>query len=267
MRGKRLAAVAVVAGALGAGTAVVAVGGVNVSTDGGASLSCPGGMSRLSHVFDENASIFPGDPAPSIRIAATIETDGFLVEEVTTGVHTGTHLDAPGHFILGGRTVDDLLASELVWPAYVIDVRSRMRGTPADGFQLTVNDIRQYERRNGRIPSGAMVIIQTGFDRLYGTEAYLGDAPGFAGDTVDWLVANRDIGGVGSDTFGPDATSDANFDATFSILEADRVALPGLANLDSLSISNDIIMTGAVRLANGSGYQVDPLACHGTRDR
>lgn len=266
MRGKRLAAVAVVAGALGAGTAVVAGGGLRIDTRG-ASLQCSNGMSRLSHVFDENASVFPGDPAPSIRIAATIEENGFLVEEVTTGVHTSTHIDAPGHFILGGRTVDELLASELVWPAYVIDVRDRMTGTDADGFQLTVADIRQYERRNGRIPNGAMVILQTGFEEFYGTEAYLGAAPGFAGDTVDWMVANRNVGGVGSDTFGPDATSDALFDATYSILEADRVALPGLANLDSLSISNDIVMTGAVRLRDGSGYQVDPLACHGRSDR
>jgi kynurenine formamidase len=267
MMSKRFVAVAVVAGALGAGSAVLATGGFRVDTDGGASIRCPGGMSRLSHVFDENASIFPGDPAPSIRIAATIEADGYLVEEVTTGVHTGTHLDAPGHFILDGRTVDDLLAEELVWPAYVIDVRDRMTGTSADGFQLEVSDIRAYERANGRIPTGAMVIIQTGFDQLYGTEVYLGDTPGFSGDAVQWMVDRRDVGGIGSDTFGPDATSDLDFAATYTILDNDRVALPGLANLDSLSVSNDIIVTGAVRLADGSGYQVDPIACHGRRDR
>jgi kynurenine formamidase len=265
VNGRGLVAVAVAFAALGAGS-VAAYAGFRISTDGGAEIRCPRGMSRLSHVFDESASVFPGDPAPIIDIAATIEENGFLVENVSTGTHTSTHIDAPGHFIAGGRTVDELLATDLVWPAYVIDVRDRMTGTDADGFQLSVAEIRAYERANGRIPRGAMVIIQTGFEEFFGTEAYLGAAPGFAGDTVDWMVANRDIGGIGSDTFGPDATSDALFDATFSILEADRVALPGLNNLDSLSTRNDIIITGAVRLADGSGYQVDPLACHGRPD-
>ncbi len=230
---------------------------------GGAKLDCPRGVVRLGHVFDETASVFPGDPSPHITLAATIEANGFLVEEVTTGTHTGTHLDAPGHFIAGGRTVDQLAASELVWPVYVIDVRQRMATTADDGFQLSVADIRAYERQNGKINKGAMVVIRTGFDAFFRTPAFLDAAPGFSGEAVQWMVDNRNIGGIGSDTFGPDATSDADFSATYTILNNNRVALPGLNNLESLQVKGDIMMAPTVALKNGSGYQTDPLGCLG----
>lgn len=249
--------------ALGFAEMAVALSSCDLEGHGTAAVvQCPGGMSRLGHVFDEGASVFPGDPSPHIELATTIPVDGFQVELVTTGAHTGTHLDAPGHFIEGGRTVDQLEASEFVWPAYVIDVQDRMATETDDGFQLTQADIEAYEADNGRIPRGAMVILRTGFDEFYGTPAFLDPAPGFAGDAVQWMVDNREIGGIGSDTFGPDATSDADFSATFTILNNDRVALPTLDNLDSLAITGDIVMAPTVALGNGSGYQNDPLACH-----
>ncbi len=250
-------------GAIAAGLGVRFNGG----DGGGARLDCPRGMARLGHVFDVNASVFPGDPAPSISIVANIPENGFQVEEVKTGVHTGTHIDAPGHFIEGARTIDDLAATEFVWPAYVIDVRARMATTADDGFELTVDDIRAYERQNGKIAKGSMVIIRTGFDQYFRTPAFLGAAPGFSGDAVNWMVSNRQIGGVGSDTFGPDATSDAGFNATYNILAANKVALPGLNNLGALQIKGDLIIASAVALRDGSGYQTDPLACLGQESR
>lgn len=218
-------------------------------------------MTRLSHVFDENASVFPGDPPPEIEIVFTVPDDGFLVEVVKTGTHTSTHIDTPIHFIEGGRSVDELAAEELVWPAYVIDVRDRI-ASEGPNFQLSSDDIRRYEQTVGRVPRRAMVIIQTGFDAKFGTPAYLDDVPGFSGEAVQWLFDRRQISGVGSDTLGPDASNDPDFNATFTALANDGVALPGLNNVDSLNRNGDIIITGAVRLAGGSGYQVDPLACH-----
>jgi len=261
-----LAATAVVAGAAGAAGARF---GFEVRGSGGggagASLRCDGGMTRLSHVLFEGASVFDGDPIPTVEVVADIEPDGFRVELVSTGTHTGTHIDAPGHFRAGGRTVDELEAEELVWPAYVIDVRNRMAGPGPDDFQLTVDDIRQVERRQGRIPTGALVIIQTGFDARFGTPAYDEPVPGFAGDTVQWLFDERHIGGIGSDTYGPDATSDELFSATDTALANDGIAMPGINNLDSLNRTGDIVIAGVVPLKDGSGYQIDPLACHGRK--
>ena len=222
------------------------------------------GMSHLSHVFSESANTFPGDPETDFEIVTTVEVDGFQVERVTFGSHTSTHLDAPFHFLGGdARTVDDLRADEFVFPAYVIDVRGRIAGPSDDDFQLSVADVKAYERRNGRIPQGALVIIRTGWDAKFGTPAYDDPAPGFAGATVQWMVDQRGIDAVGSDTYGPDASSDPLFDATYTILANDRVAIPGLDNLGSLNTTGDIVIASPIRLEDGSGFQVAPLACHG----
>jgi kynurenine formamidase len=256
----------------------VAAAGIGIKVKGnGAAVSCNGGMSHLSHVFDENASVFPGDPAPQIDVIFTVDPDGFLLEEVTSGTHTGTHFDAPGHFIEGGRTVDELAPEEFVWPAYVVDVRDRIASEGGD-FQLSIEDIEAYEKQHGKIERGSMVVIQTGWDSKFGIDGFDADgnvlddyvddlAPGFSGAAVQWMFDERKVRGVGSDTLGPDAYTDELFDATFTALLNDGVALPGLNNLDSLAVKGDVIIAPAVRLADGSGYQVNALGCLGGGER
>ncbi len=248
------------AGAVGASHAFRVDGG----DKGRAEIMCAGGLSSLSHVLNESASIFEGDPETEITVFDFRDDPdlGYMIEKVTLATHTGTHLDAPGHFIPGGRLVDELTPDELIMPAYVIDVRDRMAAEEDDAFQLTSQDIRDYERRNGRIERGSMVIIQTGLETAFGTDDYFADAPGFSAEAVQWLVDRRRVGGIGSDSFGPDATSDELFDATYTILFNDRVALPGLANLDSMNTKGDIIIISPIKLEDGSGYQVNPVACH-----
>jgi kynurenine formamidase len=250
------------------------------SGSGSAVVACLGGMTRLGHPFDEAASVFPADPAIHISQEYTIAEDFFLVEDIDTGAHAGTHLDAPGHFIEGGRTVDDLAADEFVWPAYKIDVR----GMTLVNNQLSISDIRAFERRNGRIKAGSLVIIQTGAEEFFGLDgagdSYAVDADdnaanvddlfdfdnaGFSGEAVQWLFDNRGIDGVGSDAYGPDAANDADFSATFTALDNDGVALVAIANLDSVSVNGDVIMAPTLNLTDGSGFSNDPVACHGRR--
>lgn len=243
---------------------------------GGAALRCPGGMTRLGHEFNEQMSVFPGDPAIHISDEYTIPVDFFLVEDIDTGAHAGTHLDAPGHFIDGGRTVDELDASEFVWPVYKIDVRGE---TFTDNF-VEVDDIRAYERQFGRIRKGSLVVLQTGAEEFFGAEVVAVDADdnadnvddlfdfvnaGFSAEAVQWMFDKRKIDGVGSDAYGPDAATDVDFSATFTTLDNDGVALVAIANLDSVAPRGDIIIATTIALSDGSGFTTDPIACHGRR--
>lgn len=240
-------------------------------------LKCPGGMSRLGHEFNENMTIFAGDPAIHISDEYTVAEDFFLVEDIDTGSHAGTHLDAPGHFIEGGRTVDELRADEFVWPAYKIDVRDMEF---VDGL-VQKSDIRDYEREHGRIKTGSLVILQTGAEQFWGAETVANDTddnstniddffdfenPGFSGDAINWLFSARKIDGVGSDAYGPDAYSDGDFLATYNTLFNDGVALVAIKNLDSVSVRGDLIMAPTIALSDGSGFTTDPIACHGGSD-
>lgn len=245
---------------------------------GRAVVKCLGGMTRLGHALDENTSVFPFDPAIHIDLEYTVAGDGFRVEDIDTGAHAGTHLDVPSHFIEGARSIDQLSAEEFVWPAYKIDVRNMV----FNNDQVEKSDIRDYERDHGRIRPGSLVILQTGAEEFFGLDG-AGDSrvvdadgnaqnvddlfdfenAGFSGAAVQWMFDNRDIAGVGSDAYGPDAATDVNFDATFTTLDNDGVALVAIANLDSVSVRGDVIMAPAPNLTDGSGFSVDPLACHG----
>ncbi len=226
-----------------------------------ARLSCPGGMVRLGQPFSEAASVFPEDPAPQIDVIADYASAGFLLEQVTTGTHTGTHLSAPAHFIAGAPTVDDLPAEDFAWPAYVIDVRSRTATTPK--FQITKDDIRAYEKANGQIPKGALVILFTGFGDKFATPAYFNPAPGFSADAVNWLFSNRRIKGVGSDTFGPDASDDTDFAASTAVYSNGGITIENMRRLDQLHVRGDILIAPTTQLLDGSGFQTDPLGCRG----
>ncbi|MDH5519050.1 MAG: cyclase family protein [Acidimicrobiia bacterium] len=269
-----LAAALVIVGSLG----VAAAAGTGVFTRGAgpnpAMLRCPGGMSRLGHEFNEQMSLFAFDPAVRISDEYTVAEDFFLVEDIDTGSHAGTHLDVPAHFIGEGRTVDELAASEFVWPVYKIDVRGR---TFADNF-VEIADIKAYEAEHGKIPAGGLVVLQTGAEEFWGAEEVVIDEegnsanvddffdfenPGFSGVAVQWLFDERGIDGVGSDAYGPDAFGDELFDATFTTLANDGVALVALANLDSINVRGDIILAPTIALSDGSGFTTDPLACHG----
>ncbi|MGH1488456.1 MAG: cyclase family protein [Acidimicrobiales bacterium] len=277
---KKLGAAGVVVMMLSAaGVAGAAVNSIRTRGSGSgpvASMTCPGGMSRLGHPFAEDMTVFEFDPAVHISNEYTVDPHGFLVEDIDMGSHAGTHLDAPAHFIEDGRTVDELMADEFIWPVYKIDVREM---DLTDGL-LEWSDIRTYERKHGKIAKGSLVVLRTGAEEFWGAEEVLVDEDdnaanvddffafenaGFSGAAVQALFDRRNIDGIGSDAYGPDAYSDGFFDATYTALANDGVALVALANLDNVNVSGDVIFASTVALEGGSGFSTDPIACHGRR--
>lgn len=282
---KKLGAIAVSMAVLSAAGIAGATASDWVLTRGGGPapgvVKCPGGMTRLGHPFDQDMSIFPFDPAVTVEDVYTVEEDFFKVEQLHSGAHAGTHLDVPAHFIEDGRTLDQLSAEEFVWPAYKLDVR----GMSFENNFVEVADIRAYERENGRIKPGSLVILQTGAEEFFGLhgggdhfvagpeengvllsnntdDLFDFENAGFSGAAVQWLFDKRNIDGVGSDAYGPDAAGDDLFDATFTTLANDGVALVAIANLDTVSVRGDVIMAPTVSLTDGSGFSTDPIACH-----
>ncbi|HYY09998.1 MAG TPA: cyclase family protein [Kineosporiaceae bacterium] len=186
--------------------------------------------------------IFPGDPKFTYRIADTIKKDGYLLEQITSlGTHTGTHVSAPAHFHEGAPYLNQLDESWTLMPLVVLDVRDRVARSGGD-FTVGVPDLQRYERRHGRIPAGGCVLLLTGFGKLYfkpkgkgKADDYFDPAPGLDGKAVTWLFDERHVKATGSDTFGPDATSDEDFSATSITLAKGGITVenvgPGLARM------------------------------------
>jgi len=183
---------------------------------------------------------------------------------LTIGEHTGTHLDAPIHWITGqdGNDVASIPAAQLVGPACVID---RTAETAADsGYLLTVADIEAWEAEHGRVPNGAWVLLRTGWGSRANDEvAFLnaGDGgpvtPGPDVEASRWLASERGLSGFGVETVGIDAGAAGGFDPPFPLhnflLGAGRLGLTQLANLDRLPITGALIVVSPLRLVGGTG--------------
>lgn len=216
----------------------------------------------LSHVNDPaTTNVFPGDPEFTLEKIADYDPDGFYQQYVREAEHTGTHWGAPCHFKDGGRCADDLSPQDLYLPAVKIDVRRLVTGN-AD-YEVTVADLRRWESRYGRIPQNAAVILQTGWDRRWGTAAYPNqDAegvihqPGFSLAAARWLLDTGRIGrrgALGTDTFSPDAGINETFSVSTLLYDQRRISLENLANLSGLPPTGAYVLVGGPINRRGSG--------------
>ena len=157
--------------------------------------------------------IFPGDPDFELETLFTVENDGFQLNKMTVGEHSGTHWGAPCHFNEGERCAEDMAAEDFFHPAAVVDARRQAAKDP--DYALTVADLKRFERKHGRIPQNAIVVMWTGWQERWGDPAayFNADAegvlhfPGISVEATEWLIENRDLGGLGIDTLGVDPGS------------------------------------------------------------
>jgi kynurenine formamidase len=141
----------------------------------------------------------------------------------------------------------------------VIDIADRAARDP--DTMVTVDDLRAFERKHGRIPNGAAVLMHSGWGAKVGnTDAYRGtDAsgtlhfPGFSGDACTWLLQRRRIQSLGVDTLSIDPGNSETFDAHLVLTGADRYGLENLANLDRLPLRGTTVVVGLIPLEQGSG--------------
>jgi kynurenine formamidase len=228
----------------------------------GSDLSAPFGFSRvvfLSHVLGGGTPVFPGDPVVELTSAATIEQEGYYLQRVSCGEQSGTHWAAPAHFSPGGLRADELPAARFFLPAVVLDHRARAAADP--DFAVEVSDVRHWEAAHGEMPSGAAVLLWSGYDERWGDPlAYLGTDgegalhyPGFSGAAAGWLIEQRGIGALGTDTMGVDPGADQAFAANTVILGEGRIHLENLCGLGQLPALGAWLIVGGFRTLAGSG--------------
>ena len=213
----------------------------------------------LSHVNDPAVTpLFPGDPAFSL---SPVHGDGYYLQRVEQGEHTGTHWGAPVHFDPAGLAADQLDAGDLLRPAVRLDLRAAAAADPDYG--VTVADLETFEADHGTIPPGAAVVAWFGWDRFWGTPDYARlDAggtihqPGFTVDAVRWLLDGGRLGrqgALGTDTFGPDRGVDTSYAVSRLLYAEHRISCENLAHLDRLPPAGASILIGGTRNRRGSG--------------
>jgi kynurenine formamidase len=220
----------------------------------------------LTHVWGPDFPMFPGAPQPQFDVLVTIEANGFFKYQLTLDEHTGTHMDAPAHFIVDAPTADQLPASQLVAPLAVVGIRERA-ATDIDA-QGTVDDILAWEAEHGPLPEGAFVALDAGWDaRVSDPASYLNvddsgvpHFPGWHPDATAFLLAERTITGLGVDTVSLDYGASTDFGTHVSLLGAGKYGLENLAGLGNVPPSGATIVVGGPKHLGGSGGPVRALA-------
>jgi kynurenine formamidase len=207
--------------------------------------------------------LWPGTTPFAADVVGEHGRDASYYRTLTLAEHSGTHIDAPGHFAAGGRMTDELAADDLVRPAVVLDVRDRCAGDPA--YTLSRAEVEEAEVRDGAIPVGSAVLVCTGWDAYVGDPTrYVGDGaipafPGIGADAAELLV-ERGIVGIGIDTLGVDPGYAVDFPVHHILQPAGIWHLEGAVNLHRVPARGAWLVVGALPLVEGSGCPVRAFA-------
>lgn len=196
---------------------------------------------------------------------------GWYWRNFTCGEHTGTHFDAPVHWISGkdlpNASVDTIPADAFVRPVCVIDCSKEAAGN--EDFLLTPAHIENWEQQYGRIPAGCWVLMRTDWSKRRGAE-YLNmredgaHSPGPAADAVSFLIEQRDVVGFGTETVGTDAGQAQHlsppYPAHYLFHGANKYGLQCLANLDQLPATGAILVCPPLKIKHGSGSPLRVMA-------
>ena len=196
---------------------------------------------------------------------------GWYWNDISLGEHTGTHFDAPVHWVSGralpDNSTDTIRPARLVAPACVVDVEAQSAADP--GFLLTRAYLEQWETEHGRIAAGSWLLLRSGWSRRTG-EAFLniGPAgpltPGPDAACVRFLVEERDVIGFGTECVGTDAGQAFGFDPAFPchtfMHGAGKFGLASLTNLDQLPATGALVITPPLKIQGGSGSPCRVLA-------
>lgn len=266
-----------VAAALVSAGAIIGWAGSAIGTEGVAAgpVKAPEGkLVDLSYPFNEQTIYWPTAKTFTLEKVAEGETTGgywYAANNFAAAEHGGTHLDAPVHFARDGDTADEIPLRRLVGRSVVVDVTE---DALADrDYQVSRADFAAHERRHGRIPRGAIVLLRTGYGRFwpdrerYMGTAELGDAavpklhfPGLHPDGAEWLVEKRRVRAVGLDTPSIDFGQSTLFESHRILGAANVPVFENVANLQRVPAENFFFVGLPMKIDKGSGGPLRAMA-------
>jgi kynurenine formamidase len=229
----------------------------------------PSGKTRvidLSYAINDKLVPWPGDAKWfEAKVNATVEQNGYFTRSFWMLEHYGTHLDAPVHFPPGKMTVDEIPARRLFGPAVVLDVR--VDSVKDADYLVTAARVEEWEKRHGRIPEGAIVLLRTGWaSRWPDVQRYRNqDAqarmhfPGYSLEAANLLV-ERKVSGLGCDTLSIDYGASEDFAVHRAVLGAGLYQLENLADLTEVPEAGAFLVVAPIKLEGGSGGAVRVFA-------
>ncbi len=223
----------------------------------------------LTHTLTEN---FPFIPIPGITFPfkktpiATIEKMGVAANRWEIHEHIGTQIDAPSHFFADGLSLEQMPVRNFIAPLAVIDISERAR-TDADTMVM-IEDIKNWEKKYGRLPKGSAVFMYSGWDaKVNDAKAFINmdsanamHFPGFSPEAAAFLARERDVVGIGVDTVSLDPGKDKEYKAHKAWLAAGKWGVECVANLKQVPPVGATVLVGATKVGGATGGLVRLIA-------
>jgi kynurenine formamidase len=201
---------------------------------------------------------------------------GWYWNNFSCGEHTGTHFDAPIHWISGKdhprNSVDTIEVRNFVAPAVVVDASANVSADP--DWTLTVDFLQSWEVRHGQIPASAWVLLRTDWSKRKDPVEFLNlredgaHTPGPTQQAVEWLIHERNVHGFGVETINTDAGQSYTWPLPYPchtlMHGANRYGLQCLTNLDQLPPTGTVIISAPLKIQTGSGSPLRVLAMVGS---
>ena len=222
----------------------------------------------LTHTLNNRSPNWEGteeSPYHSTELG-NLDRDGYYSRVFSTQEHYGTHLDAPAHFAKFAWTVDQIPAERLVRPLVVLDVRKQAKSNP--DYEVSVQDVADWEAAHGEIPEAAVVMAYTGWeDRWHSQKEFRNESsdhvthyPGFSLDAAKFLVKTRGAVGLGIDTMSVDVGATTTYPVHYFTSAEGVYHLENVANLALVPPVGATIVVAPIKLENGSGGPARVLA-------
>jgi len=217
----------------------------------------------LTHAFEPGIPHWKGFADERREMVFSYAKDGFLVHLYTHVGQWGTHVDPPAHFAAGLRTIEQISPKEMVLPLVVLDVHESVEKNP--DYTVTINDVKAWESRHGKIPAGAFVTLRTDWSKRWpNTKAMankdaggISHYPGWSLEVLKYLYEDCKITASGHETTDTDpgiATSKDDYSLESYILHQNHFQIELLTNLDQVPEYGALAIVTFPNVKAGSGF-------------
>ncbi|AJM91433.1 cyclase family protein [Nitrosopumilus piranensis] len=207
----------------------------------------------LTLTISKSIPSFPGSPKPQFIFWSSLKEDGYNLELLFLSSHTGTHLDAPFHFVKNGIKIDQIPLYRLMSKAILIRLK-KPKNSP-----ITKSEILQSEKKNGKIPDKSSVFFFTGWQKNLKKNNYFTENPGLESSAAKYL-AQKKINLVGIDSPSIDLGQDESFSVHHILSKNNILIVENLANLNKISSNEFNFTILPLKLKDATGSPVRAIA-------
>jgi kynurenine formamidase len=214
---------------------------------------CPYLLIDLTHTLESTMPTWPGgcgfNHDVHIDYSDCQGEDKFRVMKIKMHAGIGTHMDAPSHMIVGGKSIHDFDVNDLIMPCVVIDISGQCH----ERYSLSAQDIADFESKYGKIPAGSCVMVNTGWSKFWHEPLKYHNTHVFPSVSLEaaLFLLDRGVSALGIDTLSPDRPEDG-FNVHRAFLGAGKVLIENVANLNKMPQVRAFVMALPLKVKDGT---------------